>query len=301
MLRYLLAGLALKAFSLNDTSQRLYRWVGNTYGARKRAAARDLEILIERGDLFIKLAQKHGALRDGHRMLDIGTGWMHWYSLYAALYYDRLRITALDVWDNRQFGALLSTAEKARALFAERGEEPTVLARLDDILNSRDLEDLYSRVNLTYVIERQGSLAQFADRSFDSVISFHVLEHVSREGVNDLLGHMHRVLEPGGCTVHQIAIADHLTLYDRNASRKQYLKYSDRTWRMLFENKVQYFNRLQASEWESRFAAAQLQLVDRVARTVDVESLRIHPQFRHLPQEDFGCTILTLVHRKNPT
>jgi len=297
MLRYSLAALALKTFSLNQASRRLYRELGNTYGARRRVTVGDFDSRLKRGDLLIDLCRKHHALRDGDRLLEIGTGWMHWFSLYAALYYD-LKITGFDVWDNRQFPALVAAARKLRVVLQERGESQRPLARLDAIISSSDMAELYRRLNFEYVIEPQGSLAQFGDRSFDNVISFHVLEHVPRANVPGLLQHMHRVLKPGATTIHQIGIDDHLAHYDRKASKKQYLKYSDRTWRMLFENRVQYFNRLQASEWERLFTEAGFTLIDRIAETADVRSLRIHPRFRHLPPQDHACTILTLVGRK---
>lgn len=297
VLRYTLAALALKTFSLNDASRHLYRQIGNRVGAKKREAVVDLDTRVERGDLLLELGRKHGALKDGYRLLEIGTGWMHWFSLYAALFYD-LRITGLDVWDNRQFSALVAAARKLRPVLEQRRESPAVLARVDQILQSRNLEDLYARLGFEYVLQPQGSLAQFPAGSFDTVISFHVLEHVPRQNVATLLDDIHRVLRPGGCSIHQIGIDDHLAHYDAKASKKQYLKYSDRTWRTFFENDVQYINRLQASEWEQMFAATGLTPIERIAEAVDIDSLRVHPRFGHLPREDHRCTILTLVHRK---
>ena len=297
MLRYSMAALALRIFSANSTTRRLYRKIGNTCGAARRERVADLDVRIARGDLLVELARKHHALKHGDRLLEIGTGWMHWFSLYPGLFFE-LELTGLDVWDNRQFSALIAAARKLRPVLVRRGEPAEVLARLDRITSAHDWNDLYARTRFEYVIQPQGSLAQFADHEFDSVISFHVLEHVPRANVDSLLQHMHRVLRPGACTIHQIGIDDHLAHYDRNASKKQYLKYSDRIWRAFFENDLQYFNRLQASEWQARFAAAGFELVERIAETRNVDALPIHPQFRHLPREDFGCTILTLVYKK---
>lgn len=297
MLRYSLAALALKTFSLNETSRKMYRGLGNTYGARRRIAVEDFDSRVKRGDLLVELLRKYDVLEDGNRLLEIGTGWMHWFSLYAGLYFD-LRLVGFDVWDNRQFSALQAGARKLRPVLEARSESPRVLARLDSILAAKDMDELYRHMRFEYCIEPEGSLAAFDDSSFDSVISFHVLEHVPRDNVETLLLHMHRVLKPGATIIHQIGIDDHLAHYDKKASKKQYLKYSDRTWKALFENRVQYFNRVQASEWERMFADAGFTLVERIAETADVRNLQVHPRFQHLPEQDYGCTILTLVHRK---
>ena len=100
MLRYNLAAIALKAFSLNGPTRRLYRWLGNSYGARQRERA-SIDVYRRRGDFFIDLCDKYDVGRAGQRLLEIGTGWTHWYSLYLRLQRD-VRITMVDVWDNRQ-------------------------------------------------------------------------------------------------------------------------------------------------------------------------------------------------------
>ncbi len=297
MFRYTLAALALKTFSVNVATRKLYRKLGNAYNDVRRQSAPGLDVRIERGDVLVNLARKHHAIQDGHRLLEIGTGWMHWYALYAYLFFD-VKLAGLDVWDNRQFAGLIATARKLRPVLVERGESARTIARLDRIVAARNWEELYESTGFKYVIHPNGAFTEFPDRSFDVVISFHVLEHVPRGGVNALLRDMYRVLEPGGCCIHRIDIHDHLAHYDRKALQKQYLQYSDRIWQTFFENEVQYINRLQASEWEQRFANAGFEVLERIAAHREMKTLRVHPQFRHLPREDFGCLALTLVHRK---
>ena len=57
VLRYTLAALALKTFSLNDASRHLYRQIGNRVGAKKREAVVDLDTRVERGDLLLELGR----------------------------------------------------------------------------------------------------------------------------------------------------------------------------------------------------------------------------------------------------
>jgi SAM-dependent methyltransferase len=297
MLRYTLAAFALKAFSSNGAGRKLYRQLGNRIGGRQRLAVSDIDIRVARGDLLVELCRKHGVVRDGDRVLEIGTGWMHWYSLYLRLFYD-LEITALDIWDNRQFDALKAAAAKLADVFAKRDTEPRARAAVQTVLACRTFAELYERLGYRYVIEPTGSIAQFPHAAFDMIMSFHVLEHVPTQYVEALVANMHRTLRPGGHLVHQIGIDDHLTHYDVSASPKQYLKYSDATWRLLFENEVQYFNRLQGSEWKAVFERHGFRLIDEIAENADIASLRIHPRFAQYARDDLACTTLTLVYRK---
>lgn len=297
MLRYAMAAFALKAFSINSLTRKAYRALGNTIGGRSRRTVSDLDIRVERGDLLVELCRRHGVLKGGDHILEIGTGWMHWYSLYLRLFFD-LRVTALDIWDNRQFLALQAAATKLLAVFEGRREDPDAIAILRRVAACGSFEELYQLLGYEYVIEPTGSIGRFADGAFDLVTSFHVLEHVPADRVSQLCRDMFRTLKPGAYAIHQIGIDDHLTHYDPSASPKQYLEYSDRTWRLLFENEVQYFNRLQTSDWRRLFEGAGFELVDERAEAVDIAGLDVHQRFSGYPGEDLRCTILTLVYRK---
>jgi SAM-dependent methyltransferase len=297
MIRYVLAAVALKSFSLNGASKRLYRWTGNTIGSRRRAANIDIAAYISRGDLLVDLCNKYFAVRDGQRLLEIGTGWMHWFAIYLRLFVDG-EIATMDVWDNRQFGALRAAFTKFETALVARGASPHACANLRSLLAATSFADVYDRLKLSYVISPDGSLAMFADGSRDCVFSFHVLEHVPRAKVARLCVDMHRVLKPGGFAIHQIGIDDHLAHYDRSCSPKEYLRYSDRTWKWFFENEVQYVNRIQMSEWLLAFGSAGFSVRETLAETVDISGLRIAPMYRSYSDKDLACTILTVVLQK---
>jgi SAM-dependent methyltransferase len=172
------------------------------------------------------------------------------------------------------------------------------LNNLAIINRAASFAELYREIGLEYVIEPRGSLDQFADQSFDCILSMHVLEHVPTKYVADLVQNMYRTLKPGRYTIHQIGIDDHLAHYDRKSSQKQYLQYSDRTWKALFENEVQYFNRLQMSEWLAAFRNVGFLLQEKLVEATDISNLKIAARFADYPKEDLSCTILTLVYRK---
>jgi hypothetical protein len=258
MLRYVAAAAALKAFSANTLSKKLYREIGNTFGQRNRLAVDDIDIRISRGNLLVDLCRAHGAVKDGDQVLEIGTGWMHFYSLYLRLFYD-IRVAALDIWDCRQFAALQAAARKLAAASEPRFSDP--------------------KARESWLVDQEKQAA-WRTRLWDAE---------NRGKVK---------LKPGAYTIHQIGIDDHLTHYDPKASHKQYLKYSDRVWRGFFENEVQYFNRLQTSDWLEAFVRAGFELVERIEEGTNIDSLPIDSRFRAYPKKDLECTTLTLVYRK---
>lgn len=297
MIRYALAAGALKAFSLNGATRSLYRRVGNAIGGPRRAANLDLAVYLARGNLLVELCHKYSAAQDGQQLLEIGTGWMHWFALYLRLHIDA-GIVLMDVWDNRQFAALRAAFTKLAGTPQMASAPERVRENLQTILSARSFPELYARLGLRYVVQPDGSLAMCEAASRDSVFSLHVLEHVPRASVERLCADMYRVLKPGAFAIHQIGIDDHLAHYDPSCSHKQYLTYSDRTWKLFFENHVQYINRLQMSDWLRIFAAAGFVVRETLTESVDVSKLRIAPRYRGYSDADLGCTILTVVLQK---
>jgi SAM-dependent methyltransferase len=296
VIRYGVAALALKTFSANKATRQAYRWLGNLLGAKRRKST-NLDPYVKRGNLLVELYRKHAALQPSDRLLELGTGWMHWYAVYLRLFFD-VRTTTLDVWDNRQFGAFKACFSRLHERMQREPAAPAARATLERLLTAESFDGVYSALGFNHVIVPDGSLTQFADGAFASAFSMHVLEHVHRDAVPRLLRDLHRVLRPGAIAIHQIGIDDHLAHYDRSASRKQYLAYSDRLWSALFENEVQYINRLQKSDWIRAFEHAGFVLLDQITERASLERLRISPSFSGYSRDDLACTILTLVLRR---
>ena len=92
-----------------------------------------------------------------------------------------------------------------------------------------------------YVLESSGSLSNLKDETFDLIFSFDVLEHIKSSIVADYIQDVHRLLKPGGYSIHQIDLADHLAYFDPGVHGKYYMKHSDKAWKYFFENEVLYF------------------------------------------------------------
>jgi hypothetical protein len=107
-----------------------------------------------------------------------------------------------------------------------------------------------------------------------------------------------RVLKPGGYSCHSIQIGDHLYAYDTSVSIKQYLHYSDRTWRRWFENDVQYINRLQRSDWLDLFKRTGMTLIEEEVTKESLSGLQVSEAFRNYDEIDLQCSNLKVLHRK---
>jgi cyclopropane fatty-acyl-phospholipid synthase-like methyltransferase len=304
MLKYFMTAAALKAFSISTQTKQGYRLLGNTLGQKKRIQAGLSRQYIERAQHILELCERYAALQPGDRLLEIGTGWVHWEATILRLFYD-VEITLFDVWDNRHFAAykhycrqLAEIIETEFALDQTRSERVRHL--LSSLQEARNFEEIYELLNFTYVVNPTGTLDVFADQSFKLLFSSNVLEHVDKAILPGFTKDFQRILQPGGYSLHQIDLGDHLSYYDRKARVKNYLRYDERTWRLYFENDVQYFNRVQKPVWMDLFRQAGLELVEVESVDVDLTAFPIALSYQEIDTQDLCCWTLRVVHTRSP-
>jgi predicted SAM-dependent methyltransferase len=300
-IKYLLTAMVLKALAI---CPRFYRWLGNTVAARKRVRDGLPRYYPGRAKRFLARCEKHQAIRNGDRILEVGTGWVHWESIVIRLFYD-VEVTLFDVWDNRQLEAIKRYFAQLEYLIGAEikmdGAQRRRIHHLSHVIaEARSFDDLYQSLGFQYVIDESGTLRQFHDESFDFVYSHNVLEHVYRGTVPELTCDFCRVLKPGGFSIHSIDLTDHLVSLARihRLSKKHYLRYPDENWRRYFENRVQYFNRIQRPEWLDLFQGAGLELVEEVTGSCHVDSTKVAEVYRRMDMHDLQCNRLLMVHRK---
>jgi len=300
MLRYVLAAQALRAFSINDSTKSLYRKFGNLVGSRNRARGLPAHYLA-RANSNLRILEERNLIKNGAKVMEIGTGWAHWEALFIRCFYD-VTTVAMDVWDNRQFSGFIRFATELNERLGEldRPAEQVEHARgvLDRVLACASFEAVYEALSFRYVLGVEHAYQSIADGTLDLIFSSDVLEHVPASATLGMLQQHHRMLKPGGATAHQIVMTDHLRIYDRSVHPKNYLRYSDRTWQLLFANDVQYINRLQVNDWQRLFLAGGFKVETIVRNTTDLSGLPLAEQFKSAPAEDLEVAVVSMIGRK---
>ncbi len=303
MNKYLMTALALKMFSMNSATKTIYRKLGNTIGANQRL---NLDTAyIDRGEWLYKHVKQYeiDQCKDKH-FLEIGTGWMHFFSTYLRLFFD-FEGTLFDVWDNRQLNALKSNFNQiAGQLSTENIFSDDDLAHAKIIINkiehSNSFDELYKLLNFKYQMSPSASLDMLSDNYYDLIFSIDVLEHVSAPHLASSIDQYFRVLKPGGYTMHQIGVDDHLTHYASNNSKKNYLQFSDLKWNLLYQNDVQYFNRVSYDQFREYFVKSGFHEIQAyVTRDEnELKNLRVAEQFRNQSAESLEATRVFLIYQK---
>jgi SAM-dependent methyltransferase len=305
MVKYITTAVALRGFSYSPATRSLYRSLGNRAGNKRRSSGPMPGYYPERVKRMLRLQRQYKIVREGERIMELGTGWLHWEALTLRLFCD-IEALLIDVWDNRQLGGLKNYIRQLKPMLDDgfelsEAEVKRAQSLIETILKVESFSELYELLGFEYVVESSGSLAQFPSGSFQLVVSGGVLEHVKREALPTLIGETRRILKPGGWAVHSIDTADHLEHYDRKVSPKMYLSFSEETWTRLFENEVQYINRMQRGEWLELFKANGFDLIEEEARRIDISGLRLANRYMQMEPGDLECTVLKVALRKPST
>lgn len=279
MIRYITTALALKAFSATPATRSLYRLLGNRVGAKRRAVAKMEPYYATNVRWMLGHAARSGAIKDFDNVLEVGTGWMHWEAVCLSLFYD-IEATLFDVWDCRQPECLKNNLRQLDPLIDDWAEVEAwrrhrAHTMIRAILGCESFEKVYGLLHFRYVVEPSGSFDCFPSAHFNVIVSARVLEHIDRDKCPQFCRDCFRVLKPGGYSLQSISIGDHLYQYDRNVNPKQYLAYSDKTWKRWFENRLQYVNLWQADQWLAMFETYGFLTLEDFRTVVSLEGLKL--------------------------
>lgn len=137
------------------------------------------------------------------------------------------------------------------------------------------------------------------DPPIDLVVSNNTLEHVERKALADILAALRRVAASGAVMSHFIDLADHYSHFDRQLTPYNFLRYRPATWR-LFNNRLQYQNRLRVSDYRAAHARAGFRVVleeNDDSAGPGLEGLQVAREFRHYSRQDLAVTSSWMVSR----
>src|ERR1044071_296181 len=100
MFKYRMAVNTARLFSLSPQMLRAYRFLGNILLERQRIQSGLPDRYVERARLLYDVCQRYPVTQSGAKVLEVGTGWVHWEGMIIRLLYD-VELTLFDVWDNR--------------------------------------------------------------------------------------------------------------------------------------------------------------------------------------------------------
>jgi SAM-dependent methyltransferase len=206
----------------------------------------------------------------------------------------------VDVRPNLRLALVNVTLERLERLGAELGQAAGRELRIPEapVASHGQLEQCFG---ISYRAPCDARRTGLGSASVDFVFSTDTLEHVPVEDVVPLLRECKRLLRPNGALSAVIDLSDHYSYADSSISRYNFLRYSDRVWR-LANSRLQHQNRLRRPDYLEAFEAAGLEVVSEKswrpeAQLKSLRALQPASRFDGYTFEDLAVQRLRLVAR----
>jgi hypothetical protein len=237
--------------------------------------------------------------------VDIGAGWMPTIPLFLySLGVNRQMLC--DVRPNLSIESLVDTAALVGARLNGSGSVGGVpVVRVPPSFPANgDLASCLSSMGMEYRVPY--TISDFSRvEGWKLVTCTQVLMHLRYPEIVELFRGVAAAIADGGVFVTTVHLYDLYSDSDPRISRFNKYRYSEWVWDLFFTSRAMYYNRLTVSDYHRAFAEAGLELVEcQVRRPTDdqlreLRRMKIHPRFRHLPEEELSAQGLLLVGTAN--
>lgn len=242
---------------------------------------------------------------EGKTVLEIGSGW----ELLIPMLFSLCRVERLYLTD---LTALLDKVTLAGSLESFRANKKPILdalcmdshdfdSRFSGEINSE--EDFLSRHRFIYLAPCDCRSLSLESATLDVVTSRSVLEHIPPPVIESIFQESYRLLRPGGLVCHFVDNSDHWEHGDKSISRVNFLRYSDRIFRLTYLNSLNYQNRLRHSQYIEILRRAGFEML-RAEPIIDARAVKalntlpLSAAFRRFSPEDLATTDSYLLARK---
>lgn len=228
--------------------------------------------------------------------LELGTGWYPIVPIGLAL-------AGVEEVTTTDIASLLDVrrAQRVLVLFAAAIQRDGLRSALPEVDPTRaeavvaaagdhcaaPLEGLLARVGVRTTIGDARDLG-LTEGSIELLVSNNTLEHVPPTALVEVLAELRRLCAANGVMDHFIDISDHYAHFDHSITEFNYLRYPARAW-WLFNNRLQYQNRLRAPDYRRMIEMAGFRVVAEEAergKSDDLAAVNLASQFRHYARDE---------------
>jgi SAM-dependent methyltransferase len=303
-------GLIQKTLSVVPGGVRMNDMLQRSVGSFRRLDA-EVTGKIEDFRLMARQLRATSVAIEGARFLEIGAGWYP--TLAVCLYLvGAERVHALDRVRHLQPDLLRKLIARLESEVPSIAEAAGVYAGVCEARRAHLRASLSTGAMLRdasegcidYRAPADAAATELPQHSVDVVFSSSMLEHIPLVVLDNIFAESWRILRPGGVMFHSVNCGDHYAYTDPSVGQLHYLKYSERQWRLLWNNELQYQNRLRAIDFINLARKHDFEIV-RDTTKIDPDRLaelralpRVAREFRGYSPEELCVTTVDLIARK---
>ncbi len=159
--------------------------------------------------------------------------------------------------------------------------------------------------HIDYIAPADAADTELPDSSVNFHTSYTVFEHIPEEDIKNILNEGNRITKKNGLFVHTIDYSDHFAISDKRISSINFLRFSERKWKLYAGNRYMYMNRLRHDDYIRLFELAGHRILDAETATnpglvkiLRNGELRLNESFRNKTEDILAITGANLLSRK---
>ncbi len=196
----------------------------------------------------------------------------------------------------------LKIRQSIESLAGSVTEKREALRRFEEIIISRGDRIYLNPDRIDYICPVDMIDLQFVDESFDFILSFAVLEHVSHPGA--AVENVARTLKQGGIGFHGIITRDHRCFSSVSGYHPfSFRCHNQREWDRINRRKL-YQNRLLPIEWKAKFIESGLQIQEyHITEEIEINDQTLssfHSDFNKFSLKELSEADCTIIAQKPP-
>ncbi len=238
-------------FAITPRGDKLYAYLQKRVGQLRAGP----DFRLPQFKRLAELIELAGGKIEGANFVELGTGHVsniplclsmcgaaqvHTFDLHPRLQLDLVAKTMKN---------LLAERDRYEELFSKYASADVVADRFD--LLAREVSDpleALKALGIHYKAPLDARVMPFDDGEIDYCVSVTVLEHIEPNILGDLLAEERRVCSHHGQLVHLVDLSDHFSHSDKSIPAINFLRFSDRAWKLIAGNEFGYCNRLRINE-----------------------------------------------------
>src|SRR6266403_209192 len=285
--------------ALNDTLQ-------TTFGGLRDFEANVDDKIVNDWAVLVSHIRHLGVGVAGRDYVEVGTGWFptlpFCYSLAGAASCKTFDIIP-HLSENLTFRMLYRLREHLQLISDLAGRSfAEVASDYEKLKQCRTIAELLRTARVQYIAPGDATRTALPDGGVDCLYSNSVLEHVPSAAISQIMMESHRILKSGGLSVHSANCGDHYAYFDSGISSINYLRYSERKWR-LWNNSLLYQNRLRPEDFAEILEQSGLKLIlykftPKPHLLLQLKTMAIAPEFGRYSHEQLASTSVDLVGQK---
>lgn len=260
----------------------------------------------ERARAHVRAWRHHGRSRhrtEGFVAVELGTGWFPAISVGLMLC-GAERVRTYDIAEPFDRASVLAVMTAYQRLIrAGRVDPPSAVAeeRLELAVSEpegRTGQELLALLGVDVRV-RDARHSGLPDGSVDLVVSTSTLEHLPPDVLTAMFAEFRRIAAVGGVMSHLVDMSDHYAHMDQSISRFNFLRYSQRRWRM-YNNPLHYQNRLRVGDYHRLLHEQGWDIVGEhrwTGERADLRRIPVHRDFARFTEDDLLVTSARIVCR----